>query len=1183
MRAPSVVDLQGSGTRRDPYDEPMTCPSCGAEVPPGARFCASCGHAVVARPDERRVVTVLFADLVGFTSLSEAADPEKVKNLVDRCFERLADDVVAFGGQVDKVVGDALVALFGAPVAHEDDAERAVRAALRMQETLATLRDDRAMAVEMRVGINTGEVLVGALRAGGDYTAMGDVVNTASRLQAGAAPGSVVVGPATHAATERSVGYEPLGPLSVKGRDEPVLAWRALEVIAPPGRHRAAPTAPLVGRTSELAVLAAALRTAARRARAHLVLITGEAGVGKTRLARELGDLAATEHGALVLAGHCVPYGEANVWWPLALALGEVCGIDLADSNDVARVRVEETVRATLGLDADDPELDRVTEGLLYVMGRVGPAPGADPARARDDAYRSLTEVFAALTRRQPLVLVLSDLHWADDAVLDPLPRLLARLATRPFVLAATGRPELTERFAPPPGRHNTVVVNLDPLDPVDTEELLRALLGPQADDDLVALLRERSGGNPFFVEELVAMVNERSASPAAHLPATLHGLVAARLDMLDPAARALLQDAAVVGPTGPVELVLTLAETRGEPSPADTLARLVDQDLLVVGDGVFEFRNAVLREVAYGTLAKAERARRHAELARSLAEVSEARGRLDEALDRLAFHFKVAAELRNELGPITGVPDDLVPRAARFLLRAASRAEEREDFRNAERLLSHAVHLVEGDPERRLQAHTARARARAELHDAVGAREDMQVAQALATALGDERSEARLLVVLGDVQYKEGDLASASRTLDDAVTRWRGLDDAAGLGHALRVRGMTALFSGELDRASACVGEALDLYRSIADRRGEAWALQNLAWIAFVRGRHDEAETRLDESVKAFAEARDWGGVGWALGLLAYVRFAQGRIDEAGRLARQVHEEATELGDAWAAAMMQVLLANLSLWQGELFHAVDLAREAYDALVALGDGWGQVQALAPLVFANNLLGNRHEAKDHLQRIQEAVASTTDPWLHDMAGLMRLVLAVQVGDADAPALAEAATLSLDERAQRFVNEEHRNARMLAMLQSGDVGGAVAVLDALAEEPLGNEAATRVVRALVLVAAGRLDEAAEACEQAKDGAVSYADRYRALLARAFTRLRLGDAVAARADVEQAERIVEATDARLDRLVVMLAHAAMDRVTGDPGPASARARSEAAALGLRPSGWERLFAELAGAAA
>src|SRR5439155_15743739 len=306
------------------------------------------------RPDARRAPTVLLADLVAFTTSSESADPEHVKNLVDRCFERLVADVTAFGGQVDKIVGDAIVAPFAAPVAHEDDAERAVRAALQMQRTLAALRQELRVSAEMRVGVNTGEVLVGAMRAAGEYTAMGDVVNTASRLQAAARPGQVIVGPLTYEATRRVVRYEPLGALVVKGREEPVEAWTAEEVIGLPGQRRKHGRAPLVGREPEMALLRRMFDTALNRQRAQLVLLFGEAGVGKSRLAIELASMAYQELGATVMKGPCLPYGEANVWWPCAEAVRHTCGVELDDSTTDARRKVESTVARVTGREVHD-------------------------------------------------------------------------------------------------------------------------------------------------------------------------------------------------------------------------------------------------------------------------------------------------------------------------------------------------------------------------------------------------------------------------------------------------------------------------------------------------------------------------------------------------------------------------------------------------------------------------------------------------------------------------------------------------------------------------------------------------------------------------------------------------------------------------------------------------------------
>ena len=277
----------------------MRCPSCGETAPAGARFCPACGHVLAPpRGDERRIATVLFADLVGFTTVAEALDPEQVKNLVDDLFERLGADVTAFGGRVDKVVGDALVALFGAPTAHEDDAERAVRAALRMQETMAALRATRGNGIQLRIGVNTGEVLTGALRAGGDYTAMGDVVNTAARLQAAAPPGGVAVGPATHAATEGVIRYELIGDVSVKGREESVRACLAIEAVAPPGRRPRRHRSELIGRETELSLLLDSLRLCDRHDRPLCVVIEGEAGVGKSRLLDTAVQAASAELGA---------------------------------------------------------------------------------------------------------------------------------------------------------------------------------------------------------------------------------------------------------------------------------------------------------------------------------------------------------------------------------------------------------------------------------------------------------------------------------------------------------------------------------------------------------------------------------------------------------------------------------------------------------------------------------------------------------------------------------------------------------------------------------------------------------------------------------------------------------------------------------------------------------------------
>ncbi len=670
----------------------MTCPACGVPVPEGARFCPECGQRLVVAPDERRLVTVLMADLVGFTALSAEADPEQVKRLVDDSFELLVDDVTAFGGRLDKIVGDELVAQFGAPVAHEDDAERAVRAALRMHDTLGALAPQLGVAVQMRVGVNTGEGVVGSMRAGGDPTVMGDVVNTAQRLEKLAAPGEVIVGPATYAATRDVIRYEALGPQGLRGREAPVDAYRAVAALTRPGRRRAHERSPFIGRDAELGALAHVLKMAASRRRAHLVLLSGDAGVGKSRLATEISNLAAQEHGAAVLAGQCMPYGDANIYGPVAEALHHACGLDGDDIRGTeAHALVLSRVSDALRLPTDSSESERVAEGLMHLIEGVT-RPGVDPGRARDDALRSALAFLEALASRAPLVLTLSDVHWASDEVLELCDRMLARMHNMPFVLVATTRQGLEDRWTPESGRYNTLALHLEPLDDTATAELVRALMC-EADQETVAFLLERSGGNPFFVEELVAFVEEtRDDAGLRELPATLHGLVAARLDALEPAERTLLEDCAVVGGTGSVSAVLAL-ESRSDAQ--HHLDRLAERDLLQIDRDEFHFKSELIREIAYGTLTKAARARRHAVVAPVLA----ARGDAD--IDQAAHHLATAAELVAELGPVVGVPADVTDEAIRALTLAAERHEAVESWPPAERHHDRALALLGNEPSR--------------------------------------------------------------------------------------------------------------------------------------------------------------------------------------------------------------------------------------------------------------------------------------------------------------------------------------------------------------------------------------------------------------------------------------------------------------------------------------------------
>lgn len=1175
----------------------MVCPSCGASVSEEARFCPACGQLLVARADERRIVTVLFADLVGFTGLSELRDPEQVKDLVDRCFERLVEDVKAYGGRVDKIMGDAIVALFGAPLAHEDDAERAVRAALQMQRTLCTVTEEIGSDVRLRIGVNTGEVLVGALRAGGDYTAMGDVVNVANRLQSVAAPGQVVAGAATYAATRDVVRYESLGPLQPRGRDAAVDAWAAVEALAPAGHRPRRATTPLVGRDEELGILRYVLRAATTRKRAHLVLLLGEAGIGKSRLAEELAAFATAERRALVLEGRCVPYGEANLWWPIAEALRQACGIDPADAADVSAHKCLGAVRAATGLSRESPEAARIAGGLLYLMGDEDALPAVDPSRAADEARRSLLTMLEALARTQPLVLILSELHWADQLLLDLVDQCLDRLRALPVVILATARPELEGRWVPKPGRHNLIVVNLDPLDDTASRELLTTLLGSAPSAELRDLLLERSGGNPFFLQELVALLTDAgvlrdgltssgSMAGAQELPATLRGLVAARLDALHPRERSALEDAAVLGHAGPMDALSAVAATRGERDIAGALESLAAKDLLVIVEGEVEFRSEVIREVAYETLTKAERARRHAALGEWLATAARQTDREDEYLEQLAHHFGAAAELEQEMGRVDGLPEDICDLALDAIKRAAVRAKARDQHLASIRLLDRALRILPSHADKmRRVVLLERAGARAQLHDHGGARADVDTVMREIEGGGHPKSLARALTVRGQIEQNEADLAASAVTLDQAIEIWRSLDAPRERAEALSLRGMTSLGSGDADGAERLIREALEVFRAEGDGRQEAWALWNLAWIAFDQGDLDIAEGRLDKSARAFAEAGDFGGINWTRGLLGFVRFFQGRRPEALELVLQIIEPTRESGDRWALAMDLVLLGGVRLWDGRTAEAVEACAEALGLFQDLRDARGLNVSSAFLARALAAQGHREDA---LKALDEAAALAGEVRQSVDIGIVfaRAGVALHLGDTELGGEILEIGTAAAAGSTSFPADIHVVFGILHLHQ-GDTYDALEHLEAAATLDMadGTRANAMATWALALAAVGRSQEAiAAAAEALEIPCATYCDRLWSLLAQAFAAHqedRLGDSVAAFAE---AIALVDSTGDRVHQATARLARGRALEAAGSQDAAAtlADAHSRLRDLGLAARGWDTVFGLAATAA-
>lgn len=1126
-------------------------------MPAGARFCPGCGHAVASRSDERRVATVLFADLAGFTGLSESLDPEQVKNLVDRCFSRLALDVTSHGGVVDKVLGDAIVAIFGAPVAHEDDPERAVRAALQMQRTIAALsaetRDAGGVSppLEMRVGVNTGEVLVGSISAGGDYTAMGDAVNVAARLQTMAERGTVVVGPSTYAATSAVVRYEPLGPLRARGREAAVEGWRAVETLAPPGDRSRGMGAPLVGRDTELCLLRESLSLALGRGRPQVTLLLGEAGIGKSRLAAEAARWAASERGALVLEGRCLPYGEANPWWPVAEAVRAACDVAAGDSAVDAEAKIRSTVAGVCSSGVDE-----VTAGLRHLMGDEEALADVDPQRARLAARRSLQALLSGLARRSPVLLVLSDLHWADDLVLDVLGWYLERLTGLPVAVLATARPEIAERWVPRLGHHNLLTMHLDPLDAESSTQLAVALSEGGLPEPTMEALVARSGGNPFYLEELLRFVGESPPAPG-DLPVSLRGLVAARLDSLPAEERSVLEDAAVIGRSGALDALEALSSSRGVTSVGERATRLFQEGLLLGGDGRFEFRSEVVRDVAYEILTKAERARRHWTLASWMSEMAGRAGRTDEVLESIAHHHATAAELVGEMGPVAGVPPDAAGRAAAALEKAARWASRREMPLAAVRLLERGVRLAPAGSAR-CTLLVARAMARATLHDLAGARADVDEV----FGGSDSRSRAGAITVLGYVEQLEGNLETSKATLSAALAAWRELGDREGEGEALRRYGMTCMLSGEPQAADGAFSEALAIAREVGSHRDEAWAMWHLAQLSFYANRTDDAERRLAEAEAAFAAAGDSGGIGWVRGLLGYVRMVQGRRTEAEELALSILDEVRDLGDRWALGMTLVLLALVRIWEGRAGLAVDTAAEAAAVFESIGDRGGQMRAAAALARALAATGRAEEARAAARREEEAGGASK----LDQPSLARVTIAAHLGDWQEILGAELGGPDL------AAAEEEVTVAFAELLagRPADAAGRLAGADG---------AYGCSVAALARACAGDPEAALESASRAlaRGPEATYRDRAMAYLAEAFARHCLGDAAGARRAADEAGAAVEATDDVVTAAAVGLAAA---RLFGD-GPAAAEARERLRAMGAPIDGWERLAEMGAGA--
>ena len=746
------------------------CPACGFENSDSAKFCSECGTALtdapLARREERKIVTVVFADLVGSTARAERLDPEDVQAILSPYHERLRHELERHGGAVEKFIGDAVVGIFGAPVAHEDDAERGVRAALAIQAAIAELNEaDARLELEIRIGVNTGEALVtvDARPEAGEAMVAGDLMNVGARLQAAAPPGGVLVSEPTYRATSRAIEYEPADPIEAKGKSEPVAAWIA---VAPRSRFgldvfqtgRAA----LVGRERERDMLSAALARARAEQEPQLVTLVGVPGIGKSRLVYELSRIVDDDPDLIVWRqGRSLPYGEGVAFWALGEIVKAQAGILESESAVTVEAKLAEAVR-DLVTKHESAWVERHLRPLVGLGGDLGSGEGYQA-----EAFAAWRRFFEALAERGPAVLVFEDLHWADDGLLDFVDGLVERVAGVPLLVVCSARPELLERRSGwGGGKRNALTVSLAPLSDTDTARLLAELLErPVLPVEEQAVLLQRAGGNPLYAEEYARMLD--SGTSTGDVPETLQGVVAARIDALPPEEKELLQQASVLGKVFWTDVLETafgtepwMVEERLHALERKEFVRR-DHRSAVAGARQYVFVHALVRDGAYGQMPRAARARAHERVSDWIDRLPA--DRAEDRAEMLAHHLVQAVEYGRAAGLDVSA---LVSRSGRALVEAGDRAWKLGSAGGALSFYEHARSLdptVSGDPYFLLKIGTTLL-----YEDLSGVAELEEAAAALEEP--DPATAAVAVMTAGEVHWQRGDHDASFAYFDRAA-----------------------------------------------------------------------------------------------------------------------------------------------------------------------------------------------------------------------------------------------------------------------------------------------------------------------------------------------------------------------------------------------------------------------------
>jgi class 3 adenylate cyclase/tetratricopeptide (TPR) repeat protein len=1024
------------------------CGVCGEENPERARFCISCGERLAEEPSERfrRVVTILFSDVVDSTGLGERLDPEALDQVLTAYFEGVRPVVERHGGKLAKFIGDAVMAVFGLTELHEDDALRAVRAAVEMRDALERMNDDfqrrYGVALATRTGINTGTVAGKGLVPDRNFVA-GDAANAAARLQQHAEPGEILLAESTFRLVRDSVDADQMVPIEVRGKQDAVGAYRLVALRdGSDGASRS--EAPLVGRRDAIDQLEWALERAVAERDCRLVTIVGAPGIGKSRLAHEF--VTSVDGRATVLRGRCLPYGEGITFWPLAQMVRQAAGIGETDGPDESIERLQ----ALLEPDAD---AHSIAETIAHLTGL------RETSGAVAEGFWAVRRLFATLVAERPLVVLLDDAHWAEATLLELIENLARHTESVPILLLCASRPELLERhpeWGHSAGAGPSTVVRLEPLDEAACDRLIAQLIGDaQGIPEVRDHVSERSEGNPLFIEQMISMLIDegRLASVDGRwvavgdldnlsVPPGIHALLAARLELLGSDERAVVGRAAGMGQVFYVGALAELSTPEIAPRIPSILLELVRKELIhpsrsdFAGEEAFEFRHLLIRDAAYDSVTKESRADLHARFADWLEAI--AGDRLPEFAEIIGWHLEQAHRYLSELGPVDERGAELARRAGDRLAAAGWTASSRGDTYAGVKLRSRALALMAADDPRRPQLL-------GDLGDALlwaGRFEEAEAALAdaieLADRAGDERTRVRSYLsqlrlrfqVDPDVDYAELEaegLAMAARCEEigddfSAARAWRvvswaryGLCQLEGMRepaerafefdrrakdphypHDDLVGIIVALSFGPTPASRALVEGSEVLERVRGHRGAEAYALCFLGQLRGMLGERDAAREMILKGVADRQVLGDLPGAAMSRGegLGYFVEIVRGDWPAAERELRRAYTELSSMGDKSYLALTAAWLAHCLFRLGRFDEADELAtvseRATARSWIAAQVSWRGVRAL--------LLAQRGEADaaETLARAAVELALGTDrvdtqtEALMDLAEVLRL-------------------------------------------------------------------------------------------------------------------------------------------------------------------------------------------------